>query len=244
MLDANGTALAVEHRHQTGMTVRYFREVESERPIPFHARIVYADEDLVVVDKPHFLPVMPAGRFVRETVLRRLMIELGNPDLVPLHRIDRGTAGLVLFSARPASRGLYQSLFRARAVEKHYEALAPALPEVVFPLAHRSRIVRGEPFFRMREDDGPENSESMINLIGKAGSNWRYALRPITGRKHQLRVHMAALGAGILNDRLYPELRPEAADEFDKPLKLLARRLSFTDPISGRRHHFESRLTL
>ena len=244
VLDANGIALTVEHQHQTGMTVRYFREVDAEPLIPFDAQIIHADEDLVVVDKPHFLPVMPAGRFVKQTLLRRLMNELGNTDLVPLHRIDRATAGLVMFSARPESRDSYQSLFRQRAVEKHYEALAPALSGVTFPLTRQSRIVHGDPFFCMREVDGPANSESLIDIIDRSQRFWKYALSPITGRKHQLRVHMAALGAGILNDRIYPELRPEIDDDFDKPLGLLARSLSFSDPISGRPRHFESRLTL
>lgn len=226
------------------MTIHYFREVDAEAAIPFKAEVLHADEDLVVADKPHFLPVMPAGRFVKETLLRRLIDELGNADLVPLHRIDRATAGLVMFSAKPASRDLYQSLFRHRLVEKAYEALAPALPGVDFPLTRSSRLVRGDPFFCVREEAGPANSESMIDVLDRGESCWHYALRPITGRKHQLRVHMAALGAGILNDRIYPRLQLEDEDDFGKPLKLLARRLSFIDPVNGQRRHFESCLTL
>ncbi len=138
------------------------------------------------------------------------MQRLGNPDLVPLHRIDRDTAGLVLFSANPATRDAYQSLFRHRRIHKRYEAIAPALPGLSFPLVHASRLEAGEPFFRMREVDGAPNSETRIDVIERGGALWRYALEPVTGRKHQLRVHMAALGAPIRNDRLYPQLTPAA----------------------------------
>lgn len=244
VLDAKGQPLALDAPFRVGLTVRYFREVEHEVPIPFEASILHVDADLIVVDKPHFLPVIPAGRHVEETVLRRLMRELGNPDLVPLHRIDRATAGLVLFSASPRTRSRYQSLFRERRIEKHYEAMAPALPQHVFPLLHRSRIEKGEPFFRMREVDGEANSETRIDVIEHGPAHWHYALQPVSGRKHQLRVHMAALGAGILNDRFYPDLAAEGSDDHAAPLKLLARSLAFIDPLDGQPRRFESRLRL
>lgn len=244
VLDLDGHVLKADQPHHTGMTVRYFREVADEVRIPFEVKIVHVDDDLVVADKPHFLAVMPAGRFVSETLLRKLVDMLGNPQLVPLHRIDRGTAGLVMFSARPSSRDAYQSLFRTRALEKHYEALAGPLPALDFPLVRRSRIVTGDPFFRMREEKGLSNSESRIDVMATDGPDWRYALSPVTGRKHQLRVHMAALGSGIRNDPVYPNLKPVADDDFSRPLKLLARRLSFTDPLNGQARRFESSLSL
>ena len=226
------------------MTIHYFREVIAETAIPFEASIVYADEEIVIADKPHFLAVIPAGRFVEETLLRRLICELNNPDLAPLHRIDRGTAGLVMFSANPETRSHYQALFREQRIEKTYEALAPALPKLCFPLLRHSRIVRGEPFFRMQEITGAPNSESWIDVIQSRDMRWRYALKPISGRKHQLRVHMAALGAPIINDPLYPELCEVADDDYSRPLKLLARSLAFVDPLSGKRRHFNSLLDL
>lgn len=240
VLDATGQPLGVDAAYRVGMEIRYFREVRDEPVIPFEASVLHVDEHLVVVDKPHFLPVTPAGGFVRETVLARLVERLGNPGLVPLHRIDRGTAGLVLFSANPATRAAYQALFRERRIEKRYEALAPPLPGVTFPHVRRSRLVRGEPFFRMAEVDGEANSESRIDVIERCGDAWRYALEPVTGRKHQLRVHMAALGAPILDDGFYPVLREEGLDDYSRPLKLLARSLRFIDPLSGRERVFES----
>src|SRR5690606_8220866 len=215
-----------------------------EPTIPFAESVLHVDAHLVVADKPHFLPVTPSGGFVRETLLARLVRRLGNPDLVPLHRIDRETAGLVLFSANPATRDAYQSLFRLRRIRKHYEAIAPALPGLKFPLVRASRLEAGEPFFRMNEVDGVSNSETRIDVVGRAGMSWRYTLEPVTGRKHQLRVHMCALGAPIDNDRLYPRLAPVADDDHARPLQLLARGLAFVDPLSGKARTFESGLRL
>lgn len=244
VLDADGSPLDVTTAYRRHLEVLYFREVPQESELPFEACILHADADLLVADKPHFLAVMPAGRFVEQTLLRRLIRQTGNADLVPLHRIDRLTAGLVLFSTNPATRSRYQSLFREHQVDKFYEALAPALPELEFPRVHRSRLLAGEPFFRMAECKGPANSETHMGVLARDGPIWRYALSPVSGRKHQLRVHMASLGAPILNDPLYPELASGQADDFGAPLKLLARRIAFTDPVSGQTRRFESRLTL
>ena len=240
ILGDDGAPLDADMPARRGLRVHYFREVADEAHIPFDETVVHADEHLVVADKPHFLPVVPSGRFVEETLLRRLVRRFGNPHLVPLHRLDRDTAGLVLFSADPATRSRYQALFRERAIDKRYEAVAPALPDRAFPLIHRSRLDAGEPFFRMREVDGEANSETRIDVIARDGPLWHYALTAVTGRKHQLRVHMAALGAPIANDRWYPQLLDEAADDPARPLRLLARSLAFRDPLDGRLRCFES----
>ncbi len=240
----DGTPLSPDHPYREGLRVHYVREVEDEPVIPFEATILHVDDHLVVADKPAFLPVVPSGRFVTQTLLRRLVEALGNPDLVPLHRIDRETSGLVLFSADPRSRSRYQALFRERAIAKRYDALAPALPGLAFPHVLRSRIGPGEPFFRMREVDGEPNSETRIDVLARGDTHWHYALEPVTGRKHQLRVHMAALGAPILGDTLYPDLAPRADGDFSHPLRLLASGLAFDDPLDGRPRRFESRLAL
>jgi tRNA pseudouridine32 synthase/23S rRNA pseudouridine746 synthase len=244
VLDERGEALAIDAPYRVGAQVTYFREVAAEAAIPFRETLLHVDAHLVVVDKPHFLPVTPSGGFVRETLLARLEERLQNRDLVPLHRLDRDTAGLVLFSARRESRGAYAALFRERRIRKYYEALAPGLPAMAFPLVRASHIEPGDPFFRMREADGPPNSETRIDVIGRAADGWRYALEPVTGRKHQLRVHMAALGAPIRNDRLYPVLAAPADDDYGRPLKLLARSIAFRDPLSGEARCFESALAL
>jgi len=244
VLDAERRPLPADAPYHVGRTILYFREVVDEPRIPFEETLVHVDEHLVVADKPHFLPVAPTGRHVRETLLTRLVARLGIRELVPLHRIDRDTAGLVLFSARPDSRKAYQDLFRLRRIEKRYEAVAPALPGCDFPLVRETRLVRSEPFFRMQEERGEANARTRIELLATEGEWWRYALYPVSGRKHQLRVHMAALGAPIRNDPYYPELATPAPGNYSRPLQLLARRLAFVDPLSGMERGFASRREL
>jgi len=244
VVDSAGGWVTPDTPFRVGLEVHYYREVQDEPPIPFADVVLHADADLLVADKPHFLPVTPSGAHVHETLLGRLIRRTGNQALVPLHRIDRDTAGLVLFSTNPDSRARYQALFRERRIEKRYEAIAPALPGIGFPCTRSSRMVAGEPFFRMQEIEGPPNSETRIDVIARDDGRWRYALTPITGRKHQLRVHMAALGAPIVNDGLYPSLLHRAAGDYSAPLQLLAKRLSFIDPLSGAQRSFESSFLL
>jgi len=248
VLDADGRPLGVNSRFTPGDRVHYYRELDDEPKIPFEADILYRDDHLLIADKPHFLPVIPSGRWLHQTLLVRLKKATGLDDLVPLHRIDRGTAGLVAFSIDPDTRGQYQSLFPQRSVQKTYEALAPALPGVVFPRTHRSRMVAAQPFFRMQETEGEPNSETRIEVLDRQGEVARYRLEPVTGRKHQLRVHMAALGAPILNDDFYPSVQAQSAEpgteDFSRPLKLLALSLAFTDPLTGVARSFTSRRSL
>ncbi|WP_314403419.1 pseudouridine synthase [Stenotrophomonas rhizophila] len=240
VLDAQGRALAPDRAWQVGLEIQYFREVAEEPVIPFLETVVHQDAHLLVADKPHFLPVTPAGAHVRETLLARLVARTGNADLVPLHRLDRLTAGLVLFSTRPDTRDAYQRLFRERRIDKTYEALAPALPGRTFPLERHTRLVAGEPFFRMAEVPGEPNARTRIEVIDADGPIWRYRLLPESGRKHQLRVHMAALGAPIEGDDLYPVLRTAGEGDAAAPLQLLAQALSFIDPLTGKPRHFSS----
>ena len=247
--DLNGQPLSIAHTYREGLRVQYFREVEREVIIPFQAQVLHCDAHLLVADKPHFLPVMPAGRFVRETLLARLIEQTGNTQLTPLHRLDRGTAGLVLFSTNTQTRGRYHPLFRDALVQKYYEARAHDLArgctaQTSTTLRYGSRLQPGEPFYRMCEVAGQANSETDIDVLGRGTDVWHYGLRPRTGRKHQLRVHMAALGAPIYNDASYPNVIERAADDFTRPLQLLARRLEFVDPIAGQARRFDSRFAL
>ena len=240
MLDDRGSVMTPDTPCRPHAKICYYRELAVETRIPFEEAILHVDDHLLVVDKPHFLPVTPSGRFLQETLLVRLRQKTGLADLTPIHRLDRETAGVMLFSHNPATRGLYQSLFQQRAVAKVYEALAGVLDGVQFPLTYRSRMVDGTPFFRMQEVQGEANSETVITPLEQRGEHVLYLLKPVTGRKHQLRLHMASLGIPILNDAFYPDALPCKADDMSSPLKLLARSIGFTDPLSGARRHFAS----
>ena len=222
--------------------VYYWRRLEAEPEIPFEARIVFQDDHLLVADKPHFLPVTPGGAYVQQTLLTRLRRATGLAELSPIHRLDRETAGLVVFSLRAAERGRYQNLFRDRLVDKVYEAVAPAgagpWPRV---LRHRLVEPEGEAFMQMQAVDGEPNAETWAHLVEAVGAGLaRYELRPRSGVKHQLRAQMNALGLPIVGDRIYPRLQPqENPPRFDAPLQLVARSIAFTDPVTGQQRHFE-----
>lgn len=235
--DANDQALALSAPYRVGADIRYFREVADEPVIPYVETVVHADAQLVVACKPHF-----AGG-TRRCIRARDAADAtgaaagqsGAGAIAPHRSRNRG---LVLFSANPATRGIYQALFRQRRIRKHYLAVAPPLPQLRFPHVHRSLLVPGEPFFRMHEGVGEANSETVIEVVARNADTWTYRLEPVTGRKHQLRVHMAALGAPILHDRFYPELEAQRPDDPERPLQLFAHTLAFDDPLTGEPRHF------
>lgn len=250
VVDGDGHILQANSPVKRGMQLFYYREIAQETPIPFQEAILFQDAHLVVVDKPHFLPVTPSGRFLRETLLVRLKTQLNNDQLTPIHRLDRETAGVMLFSCNAHSRGQYQSLFQERQVEKTYHAIAPHLPNLQFPLIKRSMMVESAHFLIMQEIETAENvgvdtnSETWINILERRGEHNLYELKPTTGKKHQLRVHLASLGAPIVNDAFYPTILPCKGDNFSAPLQLLAKTISFKDPISGEMRHFSSEQSL
>ncbi len=224
-----------------GTTVYYFRELPAELPVPFQEQILFEDEHLLVVDKPHFLATAPVGNYVEQSVLRRLQRRLQLPDLVAAHRLDRLTAGVLMLIKRRQDRDAYQRLFREQAVKKTYEAIAPPLPKLVFPFTHCSRLQADtECFFLMREVSGAPNSQTRIEVLKQGQTSWHYALYPVTGRKHQLRVHLASLGAPIVGDDFYPQLTTSQQDNYQRPLQLLARSLRFIDPLTGQLRFFSS----
>lgn len=244
VVDARGVVVRPQRPFEPHLRLYYYRDVPNEPEIPFAEQVLYQDAHLLVVDKPHFLPVMPAGRYLQQTLLVRLKQRLGLPELSPLHRIDRDTAGLVLFSIEQATRGLYQSLFRDRAIHKEYEAVAPWRPDLEFPREHHSRLQESGQFFLMHEVPGPANSYTQMELLEQAGAWARYRLCPITGKRHQLRVHMAALGLPLRHDPFYPQVNDPPEGDFSRPLQLLARVLAFTDPVTGQPQRFTSQRQL
>ncbi len=248
VVDEFGATVTLATPHRANLRVFYYRTIEKEPRIPFDEAIIFQDDHLVVADKPHFLPVIPSGRFLQETLLVRLKKRTEIDTLVPIHRIDSGTAGVVVFSVGESERDAYQSLFRTREVEKVYESIGHVNPSLTFPRTYSSRLVADDHFMRMREVPGDPNSTTHIEMIESRADVSHYRLRPISGRKHQLRVHSAALGIAIVNDPMYPDMlaepKGEALEDFSRPLQLLAREISFRDPITGDARKFESRRRL
>jgi tRNA pseudouridine32 synthase / 23S rRNA pseudouridine746 synthase len=244
VLDEHGAPVGVDSPYRAHQRIYYYRSVTSEPLVPFAETVIYRDELIVVADKPHFLPVTPSGNHLQETLLVRLKRRLGIDTLAPVHRIDRETAGLVMFTIDPARRAAYQALFAQREVLKRYCCVAEAIDGTEDRRTLRSRIVPGEHFMQMREEAGDPNATTHIERLERHGSLALYRLEPVTGRRHQLRVQCAARGMPILNDLIYPALRPPGSDDFARPLQLLAKSMSFTDPVTGRARHFESRFAL
>ncbi len=244
VVDDQGQTITANTPFTPGRRLYYYRAVEAEPHIPFEAVVMWQDDHLLVVDKPHFLPVLPSGKYLQETVLIRLKNALGLDALSPIHRIDRDTAGLVLFSKQVTSRGAYQELFRARLVDKAYECIAPWNPALPWPITRESRIAPAAHFMQQTEVDGVPNALTHITPLEVLGPLARYALKPVTGQRHQLRVHMAALGLPMVGDGIYPVLTPEGSADYSQPLQLLAKSIAFTDPLTGAARQFSSQRQL
>lgn len=251
VLDAAGHPLPPDAAYLPSSKLWYWREPEVETPIPLEADILFQDDCLVVADKPHFLPTVPSGRYARHTLLARLQHQLGLDSLVPIHRLDRETAGLVAFCIQPRHRNAYQGLFRERQVHKVYEAIAPWREGLAFPQERSSRMTTSAGhFMQMTEVPGEPNAHTRIELVEQHPHLplARYCLKPTTGQTHQLRVHMMGLGLPIVGDQIYPVLQPEPAlgelPDSSAPLQLLASELAFTDPVTGAARRFSSRRRL
>ena len=246
VLDEHGTTIDPTTPFRANSKLFYYRFVADEPHIPFAETVLFQDEHMVVADKPHFLPVTPSGRYVQETLLVRLKRTLGIDSLAPMHRIDRDTAGLVLFTVQPHARDAYQKLFREQRIEKTYQAVAPWRADLTMPTLYRSRLVASAAFMQMQAEGGDANALTGIEIDAIRGPLARYILRPLTGQKHQLRAHMAALGIAIVNDRIYPLLQPSdaAAPDYSQPLQLLAKSIAFIDPVNGQSRAFTSHRTL
>jgi tRNA pseudouridine32 synthase/23S rRNA pseudouridine746 synthase len=241
VVDADGVVLDAASVLPAGSHVFFYRELADEVAVPFDLPVLHRDDNIVVVDKPHFLATMPRGCHVAQTALVRLRNELALPELSPAHRLDRLTAGVLVFTTRREVRGAYQTLFALGLVRKSYLARAAVNCDVILPTVVRSRIIKRRGQLQAVEEPGEPNAETLVEATSTPGL---YRLTPRTGRTHQLRVHMASLGMPIDNDPLYPEVHDVAADDFSQPLRLLAHSIEFDDPFSGCVRRFVSARTI
>jgi tRNA pseudouridine32 synthase/23S rRNA pseudouridine746 synthase len=243
----DGEPVSFDTPYQVRRRICYYREVASEPTIPFEEKVLFENDDFMVVDKPHFLPVHPAGKYVNETLVTRLRMKHGFEELSSAHRLDRSTAGLVLCVKNRAKRGLYQQMFMDGVVKKTYLAAGNLPPETAQTHWHvKARMEPRDDYFRMQiVPKEPVNSESLIDLVGRKDGVGLFRLQPVTGKKHQLRVHLCAIGSGIINDPLYPDCLDEKVEEdYEHPMQLLAQRLEFTDPVTGNDMVFTSKRAL
>lgn len=242
--DAKGQQLRIDSAFQAGSHVFYYRFLKREIHVPFEHAILFENDDLLVIDKPHFLTISPTGQYVQETLLVRLKNQIGNEQLSPIHRLDRETAGVVLFSKRPETRGIYQQMFADRQVQKTYHAVATYDSGLQFPQTVRLNMDKGQPFYTMQVCEGTPNSETEIQLLEHNQLWAKYLLKPHTGKQHQLRVHLSHLGLPIKNDPFYPKIAHKADDDFTSPLQLLAKHLEFKDPVTLKALQFSSKMEL
>lgn len=244
VVDGDGTVVTAGTPFVPQAWVFLYRDPAPEPRVPFEIDILHRDDELLVVDKPHFLATMPRGLHVVESALVRLRRDLQLPDLSPIHRLDRVTAGVLIFSLRPANRGAYQTLFARRKVVKYYEAVAPFRPEVELPAVVESRIVKERGTPTAQQVPGEPNARTRVELLAVRGDRGLYGLHPATGKVHQLRLHMNSLGLPIVGDNFYPTLLDTDRQDYSDPLQLLAKRIEFDDPLTGAHRQFASRRSL
>jgi tRNA pseudouridine32 synthase/23S rRNA pseudouridine746 synthase len=242
VLHTDGSKVTLDEPYAPHQFIFYYRDVLHEATLPEEAQVLFEDEHVLVADKPHFMPVTPGGRYLQSCLLVQLKRLTACESLTPIHRIDRETAGLVVFCKRAQDRDPYHALFRHHQVHKWYQAVAGFKPDLQLPLVHRSRLVEGDQFFLSREIPGEPNSETRVSMLKRIGDEALYDLQPLTGHRHQLRIHMMNLGVPIAGDQLYPQVLrgPHEADDFSSPMQLLAQRIAFTDPVTGQERDWQS----
>ena len=224
-----------------GDVVVWHRPPWVEPDVPLHFGLISADDDLVVVDKPSGLPTMPAGGFLEHTLLALVRREF--PDAAPMHRLGRGTSGLVVFASTPAARSAVQAVWRRREVEKIYRARVVGTPppslRIDQPIGPVNHPRLGE-VFAATPTGRPSTSHA--TLVETDGDESLVDVQIDTGRPHQIRIHLAAIGHPLVGDPLYGPGGLPRTDALpgDLGYALHAWRLSFV--FDGHRRAFEAPL--
>ncbi|NLE97874.1 MAG: pseudouridylate synthase [Propionibacterium sp.] len=237
-VDAEGRPWTGREIYRPHTFVWFHRELRDEAPVPGELTVIHRDERIVVFDKPHFLSTIPRGRHVVESAVVRGRRQLDLPELSAAHRLDRGTAGVLLMTTEQRWRAAYHSIFREPTTTKVYEAMAPVDPGLEFPRRVSSHLVKEVGVLQAERLDREPNAHTDIELVEEHDGWGRYEVRPITGKTHQIRMHFLELGIPLLNDPLYPEVVRTPIDDFSSPLGLVAVELGFVDPVDGSERRF------
>ncbi|QDZ43394.1 23S rRNA pseudouridylate synthase [Corynebacterium sp. sy039] len=251
------TILAPHDTLHAGNDLWFYRIPPEEKPIPFSCEIIHSDDDLLVINKPPFMATMPRAKHIVQTATVQMRRLTGNNELTPAHRLDRMTSGVLLFTKRKEIRGAYQKIFSDRKVSKVYHAIAPYRPDIIPGTRWHNRIEKTPGIMQARIVDGAPNATTIVNDVQILNSDLQtslkqkyghdheelalYELHPITGKTHQLRLHMHAAGAPLLGDDTYPRILTIAeSEDHNKRLCLHSHSISFHDPFTQHPHHFIS----
>lgn len=238
----DGAVARAGERLRAGQRLVWRRPPWEEPRVPLGFAVLRRDEHVLAVAKPRGLPSVPAGGFLEHTLLFR--VRRLYPEAVPLHRLGRGTSGILLLARSATARRTLAAQWRTGGVEKEYLALVTGRPAresfsvdvPIGPVPH-PRLGRVH-----AADAGGRQALSHARVVATRGENSLVAVMIPTGRPHQIRIHMAAAGHPLVGDPLYvaggvPGANPGLPG--DPGYWLHAHRLRFTHPGSGERVDLE-----